>query len=493
MFYRLLMNKETFHRLNRIALLSMLCLSIIIPFAGITIPEENTTNVHQAISDWEQLIVPGTVEVEETASVTWVQIVLLMYAAGIIFFAGRNLYSLTRMILLLKSGRKESLHGGVKLIIHQKDIPPFSWMKYIVISEKDMEENSREILLHELAHIKKKHSVDLLLTDICIFFQWFNPAAWLMKQELQNIHEYEADESVINEGVDAKQYQLLLIKKAVGKRLYSMANSFNHSKLKKRITMMSKQKSKSRACLKYLFILPVATLSIAAFARPEVSNRLEELSNAKGNDLAEIVKTIFEENASYIEAVSQNDCKIQVIQTEDSIQGKKVKTMVIVKGSKVNTPKGVNVTLNLDSLKPGEKPLIIIDGKEANENIIKALKTTSIESVNILKDASAIKKYGEKGKNGVIVIILKNGDDEKNDGEITLRSGKSNHVSLLHKKISLQADSITNSSNNIYRISTEEDNPHFQVTKHQLIDTQDSSLKTKGKIYQITLKEKNIR
>ena len=168
--------------------------------------------------------------------------------------------------------------NGTTLVVHEQEIAPFSWMKYIVISRKDLEENGREILIHEAAHIRHRHSIDLLVADICIFFQWFNPGAWLLKQELQNIHEYEADETVINEGVNAKEYQLLLIKKAVGTRLYSMANSFNHSKLKKRITMMLKEKSNPWARLKYLYVLPLAAIAVTAFARPEISEKMEEIS-----------------------------------------------------------------------------------------------------------------------------------------------------------------------------------------------------------------------
>lgn len=98
-------------------------------------------------------------------------------------------------------------------------------MKFVVISEKDLKENGEEILTHEYAHIRKRHSIDLLIADICIFFQWFNPASWLLKQELQNIHEFEADESVIAQGIDAKKYQLLLIKKllAQGSTLWPTA------------------------------------------------------------------------------------------------------------------------------------------------------------------------------------------------------------------------------------------------------------------------------
>lgn len=116
--------------------------------------------------------------------------------------------------------------------MHNRDIAPFSWMGYIVISRKDLEENGREILIHELAHIHNRHSWDLLVADVCIFFQWFNPASWLLKQELQNIHEFEADETVIKEGVDAKQYQLLLIKKlsAQGSTLWPTASITVHLK-----------------------------------------------------------------------------------------------------------------------------------------------------------------------------------------------------------------------------------------------------------------------
>ena len=290
LFYRLLLSRETFHRFNRIALLSILLLSCLLSLVEVTV--EKQTEVHQTMMTLEQwLMLADMMDAESTAelqaeevTVTWIQVALLVYLVGILFFVFRNGYSLLKLGGLLRSGRKEQLEkytggkGKVILIVHDRDIAPFSWMKYIVISQKDLDENGREILIHELAHIQNRHSWDLLVADICIFFQWFNPASWLLKQELQNIHEYEADETVIEKGVDAKQYQLLLIKKAVGTRLYSMANSFNHSKLKKRITMMLKEKSNPWAKLKYLYILPVAAIAVTAFARPEISETAEEIS-----------------------------------------------------------------------------------------------------------------------------------------------------------------------------------------------------------------------
>jgi len=174
-------------------------------------------------------------------------------------------------------------------------------MKYIVISRRDWEDSKDEILTHEMAHIRYRHSWDILLSGVCVVFHWFNPAAWLLKQELQNIHEYEADECVINQGIDAKRYQLLLIKKAVGtQRFTSMANSFNHSKLKKRITMMLKSKSNKWARLKYLYVLPLAAIAITAFARPEISLELEKISSTKISELPLIKEVIPPKNEPLI-------------------------------------------------------------------------------------------------------------------------------------------------------------------------------------------------
>ena len=296
LFFRLLLSKETFHRFNRMALLGVLFFSLLIPCIEVT--TRHQVEVQQAVLSIEQLLLMAELEatpanvgaVQETSAISWVQIVLLVYLAGILFLACRNIYSLICLFRLIHSGKHEKLEKGVTLVVHNQEIAPFSWMNYIVISRKDLEENGREILIHEMAHIHHRHSVDLLVADICIFFQWFNPGAWLLKQELQNVHEYEADETVINEGVNAKEYQLLLIKKAVGTRLYSMANSFNHSKLKKRITMMLKEKSNPWARLKYLYVLPLAAIAVTAFARPEISQKAKEISAVKVNDLAEIVQ-----------------------------------------------------------------------------------------------------------------------------------------------------------------------------------------------------------
>ena len=399
LFFRLLLSKETFHRFNRMALLGVLFFSLLIPCIEVT--TRHQVEVQQAVLSIEQLLLMAELEatpanvgaVQETPAISWVQIVLLVYLAGILFLACRNIYSLICLFRLIHSGKHEKLEKGVTLVVHNQEIAPFSWMKYIVISRKDLEENGREILIHEMAHIHHRHSVDLLVADICIFFQWFNPGAWLLKQELQNVHEYEADETVINEGVNAKEYQLLLIKKAVGTRLYSMANSFNHSKLKKRITMMLKEKSNPWARLKYLYVLPLAAIAVTAFARPEISEKVEEISAVKVNDLAEIVEKKSEENVVK-EPIDTTKNKVVVVgyRTEK-------KDSVLTSGKK-------KVAISVQGISDEGKPLVIINGKESDREVVNALNPERIESVSVIGPEKAIKIYGEKAKDGVMDIKL---------------------------------------------------------------------------------------
>ena len=399
LFFRLLLSKETFHRFNRMALLGVLFFSLLIPCIEVT--TRHQVEVQQAVLSIEQLLLMAELEatpanvgaVQETPTISWVQIVLLVYLAGILFLVCRNIYSLICLFRLVHSGKHEKLEKGVTLVVHNQEIVPFSWMKYIVISRKDLEENGREILIHEMAHIHHRHSVDLLVADICIFFQWFNPGAWLLKQELQNVHEYEADETVINEGVNAKEYQLLLIKKAVGTRLYSMANSFNHSKLKKRITMMLKEKSNPWARLKYLYVLPLAAIAVTAFARPEISEKVEEISAVKVNDLAEIVEKKSEENVVK-EPIDTTKNKVVVVgyRTEK-------KDSVLTSGKK-------KVAISVQGISGEGKPLVIINGKESDREVVNALNPERIESVSVIGPEKAIKVYGEKAKDGVMDIKL---------------------------------------------------------------------------------------
>ena len=270
--YRLLLCKETFHRFNRIALLSLPVLSLVIPFIEITM--SRVSDMPQFFISLEEIILnagmnPEDVLIETPKHLPWNTLILSVYAGGILFLLVRQVWSLGRMWYLLRTSRKEKMDKNITLYIHRKKVAPFSWMKLIAISEEDLEKNGKAILAHERAHILNRHSWDMLLAQVCVFLQWFNPAAWLWMDDLKTIHEYETDEWVIRHDMDARSYQLSLIERVVGTRRFTMANSFNQSLLNKRITMMNKARSRRWARLKYSFVLPVVTLSVVAFAHPE--------------------------------------------------------------------------------------------------------------------------------------------------------------------------------------------------------------------------------
>ena len=298
-FYRLLLSEETFHRFNRAALLVLLVLSFVLPLIPLG-GDSTSIEVQQPVPVTEDVVVDGAMAVaaEPLLALGWEHALLLAYLIGLVGCVSFHAVSYIRLGMLFRKTHRGSLADymsgeystHIKLYVHDEELSPFSWLNRIVVSRRSLQENVGEVLRHELAHIERRHSWDLLLVDVCTLFQWFNPVVWLLKRELRTLHEYEADEAVIMGGIDTKEYQRLLIKEAVGTRLYSMANNLNHSSLKKRITMMLRKKSNPWARLKYLYVLPLAAVSVAVFARPEVSNKLDEISSAKVSELTSIAK-----------------------------------------------------------------------------------------------------------------------------------------------------------------------------------------------------------
>ena len=310
-FFKLLMSRSTFFRFNRITLLVGLLGCTLLPLIELTTTEETFLHtplyaIHEILQSTESVILnPEQMEDPiliseknpEINSLNWIPVTLaFIYGVGALVTLIWLSLSTCRLIQLIRTSEKKQF-GNYVLVIPQQPTASFSWGKYIVISAADYSQQSEEILLHETMHLRNHHTLDLLFMQIFLLVYWFNPVVWLLKRELQEVHEFEADNGVINTGIDATKYQLLLVKKAVGTRLYSMANGFNHSKLKKRITMMLKEKSSPWARLKYLYVLPVAAIAVTAFARPEVSDKVEKISSVKVNDLAAIVETKVVESA----------------------------------------------------------------------------------------------------------------------------------------------------------------------------------------------------
>lgn len=300
LFFKLLLSRETFHRLNRIVVLAAMVLSFVLPLCVITVYRELPAMPELPVTE-EAGYAPSAEP--ESQPFPWDKAATAAFLAGAAAALLWTLGSVCGVLHMIRRGHRERLRDGSVLVRTDQPVVPFSWYRYIVMSEKDLAENGEAIVLHEKAHLRLRHSFDLLVTDLAGCLQWFNPAMWLLRRELRAIHEYEADEAVLDSGVDARQYQLLLIRKAAGGRWYSVANSFNHSKLKKRITMMLKEKSSPWARLKYLYVLPVAAIAVTAFARPEVSETVEEISAVKVNDLTAIVETKVAESSGQLLSV----------------------------------------------------------------------------------------------------------------------------------------------------------------------------------------------
>lgn len=206
----------------------------------------------------------------------WVHLLAALYAGGAVLTLGFFLLSHRRMRHLVRRCPVREC-GSCRLVIGPRGQQSFSWGRTIVLSQEDYEQNAETVLLHERMHLRYCHTADLLWMELLIVLHWFNPAAWLLMRELREVHEFEADRGVLSYGIDATQYQLLLVKKSVGTRLYSMASGFGHSKLKQRINMMLKKRTNGLARLKLLLFVPVVSGTLYAFARPEVKNAVEQV------------------------------------------------------------------------------------------------------------------------------------------------------------------------------------------------------------------------
>ena len=308
------MSRETFHRLNRYLLLGIVVCSLVLPAVNIGIESpfsrlaailsaDDKIDMGLSLDDLNGLefgdIAAESVvgeSINTTPSVDgvpldWLSIVSVIYIIGVAVLLVRQIVIYVQLFKIMRRARPVDslLYGvdGIKLRLHDGEEMPFSWFGWVVVSSQDINDGAQEILIHERTHVNAGHSWDILFVDAVIMFQWFNPLAWIMKNCLKDIHEFEADEAVINCGVNTKRYQYLIIKKAVGERLLnSIANSFNHSLTKKRITMMCKEKSKKWKYVKALYVLPVVATVACSFSTAVSTDETDNVTASKGNEIA---------------------------------------------------------------------------------------------------------------------------------------------------------------------------------------------------------------
>ena len=385
----LFLSKETFHRFNRCMLVGIMLVSLVMPMFHFTTEHPTTLNeeVYQMQNYIQHDTAPIIVTAQQAQGITWIQALTWIYMAGVVLMLILTLVQATSLIRFMSSGVRHTDTQGNTVILHNNDVPPFSIFRYIVMSVKDYESSRQYILTHEQEHIRLGHTYDLLLLQGMKTLMWFNPFIWFLSRDLKAVHEYEADQAVINQGIDAKSYQQLLVMKVVGNRLQPFTNNLNHGSLKKRIVMMYQKPSNRWLMLKALCAIPVAALTINTFATPIETDPVEDM-----------VKTLETTNVPAF-----NEVKEALPSPKTAEEASEEKPFAITTDSN-----------NID-----DNPLILINGHEVKipadiktidgETLGKMLHINKedIASVTVLKNGAATAIYGEKAKNGVISIETK--------------------------------------------------------------------------------------
>jgi TonB family protein len=366
MFYRLLLSRETFHCVNRIVLLTTAVASFILPLCVITLHKTVVIELTETHVDFEGM----TMMIEEAEQQPfWQTAAVIAFFIGMVATLGYTLSNVLRVWLLISRSQQHPQPDGTVICVTSFDVSPFSWMHYIVLSQSDYEAQDASILAHERGHIRRRHSLDLLLVDTLTALQWFNPAMWMLRQDLRAIHEYEADAAVLSQGINMRQYQYLLIQKAVSHCGYSVANGISHSTLKNRINMMLHKNSSRASLLKLLALVPIVGIALAMQAETV-------------NDYVYTEKT----QTPPKKVIKKGKANAQIKMGNKTIQVKK--TEKIASGKT-------------------KEPLIMIDGKRSTKAEMDALDEKRIDHINVLKGKAATEIYGAEGKNGVIEIKTK--------------------------------------------------------------------------------------
>lgn len=342
-FFRIFLAKESFHAFNRVVILLSVLIALLLPFCRIA--------VHVPATHFLDSVSTAAAAAPATESaLPWPALLLSFYIAGAVSVLAGVIASIFSILRILSGAEQIRQPDGTVLAIVDRKVSPMSWMKFIILSREDYEEGAESVIIHEKAHVMRKHSLDVLFADLFTALQWFNPAAWMMREDLRSIHEYEADSYVIKSGIDAKQYQLLLVKKAFGPNGRSVSNNFNHGKLKKRITMMLKTKSPAYKALKFLYVIPLVFAGLAVNART-VYDVPDTLSIYTENGSLKIEKDMENDRENDREKDMEND-------RENDREGNIL-------------PKGVK---------------IYVDGQPATPDQIKSMAPEKISSVSIIKN-----------------------------------------------------------------------------------------------------------
>ena len=322
--YGLFMKRETLHGVNRIVLLVVLVASMVLPVVQVETHEANIVTEGRELLEQQIMAIspvearPAVQPVQEPMSPSnsnsVVLALIVIYIIGVAVAWLRYLWSLASLLLLIRQGKHIGIIGlskGITVLTHPSITTPCSWMHWMLLPERDVQ--SRPIILHELSHIRLGHSWDMLLCEATCRMLWFVPFAWMLRQDLRDVHEYQADRRVLQSGIQDEEYQLLLIKKAarplvacpartstglqpvVRSNLFALPrveNAFNQSPIKRRFKMMYRKPSRRWVALKAAYLLPLSALALVAFARPQAMKEIEEQVEETAPAVVDAIKTV---------------------------------------------------------------------------------------------------------------------------------------------------------------------------------------------------------
>lgn len=453
--FKAIFSQTTFHRANRIALDSILAVSVVFPlFRFRLIPETAHSMMDISAINGSNLSELPVSSVGQSfwQNIPWIEIIAIFYFVGLSFFLIRQLLGFMRLAAMIRTSEKEAVSHAAILCITDCKIQPFSWFRYIVVSKDDVKSNYFPVILwHELTHVERYHSVDRTIFDLfaCIF--WFNPFAWQLRREIQTVHEYQADEHTLESGVDIKQYQLLLIRKSAGENTFALANNFLQRDLHKRIRMMKTIHTHISRKWQYALMLPGIAISLIALSIPalyakadstntskqqipsETANVLAHKSSEKETVVQDTTKVTVWNNKKQkvieelsddakraifmVDGTRMNYDKVQVIDPQeiDNVSGLKGDAATSVYGIEAKDGVVIITTKNNGHSSSTERrmgvsdgnPLILMNGVGITKEEMDKINPDDIESVNVLKGEQATRLYGEKGKNGVVIITPK--------------------------------------------------------------------------------------
>lgn len=285
--YGLLLKRETFHDINRGILLLILCLSALLPLCPVETEHASTlsqqldvieTTIYESVSATPATMSAGSTQATISLSL-WPRVLAWVYITGVIICMGHYLLSLASLARLITRGDRVQAKGmprGVR-VIYSAGLPvSCSWMCWIMTGSKETARRGNPILEHELAHVLLGHSLDMLLCELTARLLWFLPFAWMLRKDLRDVHEFQADRKVLRSGIEEEGYQHLLIRHAVNQQAPSVANSFAHSTIKKRLVMMCRRPSTRKAALKTIYLLPLVLIAVTAFARPTAVEEIRQ-------------------------------------------------------------------------------------------------------------------------------------------------------------------------------------------------------------------------